>query len=159
IVAVPLDEFLLFAPKNFVIADLFEDVRANITGTFRPQLLTLQQSEDAIVFDSVTFLTQPLSTVSPLNFGDDGRTRLMIFAKNMEHVTSTSQVTITAEDAAHLVYPLPVEFVANVPGLSFLKQINARVWPTLTDGKCVKIRMYVDGLESNQGQVCFAAAP
>lgn len=157
IVPVTEDEFLVL-PKNFVIDDLFSDVRANITGTFRPELLTLQESQDAIVFDSVLFLTQPLSRINPLNFGDDGRTRLMIFAKNMEHVTSTSQVKITAEDAAHLVYPMPVEFVANVPGLSWLKQINARVWPTLGDGKCVTIRVYVDGLESNRGLVCFAAA-
>ena len=81
----------------------------------------------------------------------------MIFAKNIEQVNSTSQVRVTAEDPQHLVYPLPVEFVGNITGQSWVKQINVRLLPSLGQGKCFRLRVIVDSLESNPARVCLAA--
>jgi hypothetical protein len=63
---------------------------------------------------------------------------------------------LTAEDSNHLVYPLPVEFVGNVSGQSWLKQFNIRLLPNIGQGKCFKLRLFVDNLQSNPAKVCFA---
>jgi hypothetical protein len=61
-------------------------------------------------------------------------------------------------EAAHLVYALPVEFVGNITGQSWVKQINVRLVPGVGSGKCFKMRLIVNELESNAVPVCFAAA-
>ena len=67
-----------------------------------------------------------------------------------------SEVTVTAQDSQNLVYPLPVEYVGIIPGQSWVKQINVRLLPAIGAGKCVKLRVIVDKLESNAARVCFA---
>ena len=131
---------------------------ANFIARLRPELLTTGQSETALVLESVSFVLQPVALFDPLDFSTDGRARLMLFAKNLEQVTQPSQLSMTAEDAEHRVYPLPVEYVGIIPGQSWVKQINVRVWPGLGDGKCVKLRLFADGLQSNITGVCFAPA-
>jgi hypothetical protein len=149
-------DFFVFAPVPTVVNDLSGDVTANFIARLRPELLTVNQTDVALVIDSVTFVAQPFSIFGPLNLGDDGMARVTVFAKNLEPVNSPSQLTLTAEDSQHLVYPLPVEFVGNVSGQSWLKQINVRLLPTLGNGQCFKLRVIVDGLESNPARVCFA---
>ena len=150
------DDPMVIVPSNAMIVDLAENRTANFTGKLRPQVLTIeQQPETALVFGSVSFASESISLFDPL-FSNDGRTRLMIFATNLEHVKSTSQLSMTAQDDDRNVYPFLVEFVGNVPGVSSLKQINVRAWPTLGPGKCVKLRLYSENLESNITRFCFA---
>lgn len=151
-------DFFVFGPLNSSVVDLSADVTANFIARLRPELLTTGQSETALVLESVSFVLQPVALFDPLDFSSDGRARLMLFAKNLEQVTQPSQLSMTAEDAEHRVYPLPVEYVGIIPGQSWVKQINVRVWPGLGDGKCVKLRLFADGLQSNITGVCFAPA-
>jgi hypothetical protein len=148
-------DFFVFGPVNTSVNDLSADLTANFVARLRPELLTTDHSDVALVVDSVSFITQPVSIFHPLDVSDDGLARLMIFAKNLEQVNTASQVVVTAEDALHLVYPLPVEFVGNVTGQSWVKQINVRLSPNF-GGKCVRLRVIVDKLESNPARVCFA---
>jgi hypothetical protein len=90
-----------------------------------------------------------------MEFATDGMARVLIFVRNTEDVTSPSQATLTAEDPNHLVYPLPVEFVGDLPGQFGLKQFNIRLLPNIGQN-CFKLRLYVDNLESNAARVCFA---
>ena len=154
IVPVPKDLFV-FTPLNTVVNDLSVDTKANFLGRLRPDLLTIQNTDIALVLDSVTYVTQPFSIFESLDFADDGMARVLIFAKNLEQVKSPSQVTLTAEDPNHLVYPLPVEFVGDVAGQPWLKQLNIKLLPGIGQ-KCFKLRLFVDNLQSNPARVCFA---
>lgn len=154
---VPVMKGWVFTPPSTRIDDLSEDRTANFFGRPLPQLLTVDHTDLALVIDSVSFITQPLSLFETLDFSDDGLARLTVFARNLERVKSPSQVGLTAQDPEHRVYPLLVEFVADVPGQSWLKQVNVRLSPNLGQGKCVKLRLHVDGLESTPARVCFVA--
>lgn len=149
-------ELMVFTPLNTVVNDLSADVKANFLGRLRPDLLMLQNTDVAVVLDSVTFVAQPFSIFHPLHFAGDGMSRVLIFAKNLEHVKDPSQVTVTAEDPVHLVYPLPVEFVGDVAGQPGLKQLNIRLLRAIGE-KCFKLRLFVDNLESKPARVCFAS--
>jgi hypothetical protein len=155
IAPVPRD-LLVFTPLNTVVNDLSVDTKANFLGRLRPDLLTIQNTDVALVLDSVTYVTQPFSIFESLDFADDGMARVLIFAKNLEQVKSPSQVILTAEDPNHLVYPLPVEFVGDVAGQPWMKQLNIKLLPSIGQ-KCFKLRLFVDNLQSNPARVCFAA--
>ena len=152
-----IKDFFVFGPATTSINDLSADVTANFIAQLRPELLTIDHTDIALAFDSVSFIAQPVSIFQPLDLTPDDLSRMMIFAKNIEQVNSTSQVRVTAEDPQHLVYPLPVEFVGNITGQSWVKQINVRLLPSLGQGKCFRLRVIVDSLESNPARVCLAA--
>jgi hypothetical protein len=118
-------------------------------------VLTIPNTDVAVVLDSVSFVAQPFSIFEPMDFADDGMARVLIFAKNLEQVNSPSQVTVTVEDPNHLVYPLPVEFVSDVSGQNWLKQLNIKLLPSIGQ-KCFKLRVFVDDVQSNPARVCFA---
>jgi hypothetical protein len=155
-VAPVIKDLLVFAPATAVFNDLSADVKANFTGRLRPEIVTLDNSDIAVVLDSVSFVAQPFSIFEPMDFANDSMARVLIFAKNLEQVNNASQVMLTAEDPNHLVYPLPVEFVGNVASQSWLKQLNIRLLPAIGDNKCFKLRLFVDGLQSNPARVCFS---
>jgi hypothetical protein len=152
---IPLSKGLVFTPANTRINNLSEDRTANFLGRPLPELLTLDHTDLAIVVDSVSFVTQPLSLFEMMDFSEDGMARVTIFARNLERFNSPSQVRVTAEDPNHLVYPLSVEFVGNISGQSWLKQINVKLLPALGQGRCVKLRVHVEDLESLPARVCF----
>ncbi len=104
----------------------------------------------------MSFVTQPFPIFHPMDFGDDGLARAVIFAKNIQFVWNTSMVEVTAEDAEHAIHSIPVEFQGNVVGQPWLKQLNIKVSPNLGHGECVKLRVSVDGVVSNPARVCFA---
>ena len=147
--------FLVVNPLNTVVSDLKEDVRVNFIGRLRPEIVTMQNTDLALVLDSISFVSQPFSIFHPMEFADDGMARVVIFARNLENVTSQSQTILTAEDPNHLVYPLPVEFVGDLPGQVGLKQLNIRLLPGIGQ-KCFRLRLYVDNLQSDPTRVCFA---
>ena len=148
-------DLMVFAPLNTLISDLSDDTKVNFIGRMRPEVLMAPNTDVAVVLDSVSFLTQPFSIFEPMDFADDGMARVLIFAKNLEQVNSPSQVTVTVEDPNHLVYPLPVEFVSDVSGQSWLKQLNIKLLPSIGQ-KCFKLRVFVDNLQSDPARVCFA---
>jgi hypothetical protein len=148
--------FLVFAPVSKVINDLSADTTANFFAKLRPELITVEHSDVALVVDSVSFVTQPFSIFHPMDFADDDMARVVVFAKNLEQASSASQIKVYAEDPNHLVYPLPVEFIGNVAGQNWLKQVNIRLLPSIGGGKCFKLWLYYDSLESNPARVCFS---
>jgi len=156
-VVVPVSDDLVFAPGSITLEDLSADRTLSFVGKLRPELMKIQNSGSALVLDSVGFNLGPLSILDYLGFGDDGVNRVMIFAKNLESVNEVSQVSVVAEDAEGETYPLEVEFMANLPGLSSLKQINIKLAPELS-GKCVQLKISAADIESNkEAQVCIAA--
>jgi hypothetical protein len=155
-IAPVVKDFFVFAPASKVVNDLSANSTVDFLTKLRPELITTDHSDVAVVFDSVSFMTQPFSVFEAMDFADDAMARVMLFAKNLEQARTPSQIAVTAEDPNHLVYPLPVEFIGNVAGQSWLKQVNLRLLPNIGGGKCYKLRLYYDGLESNAARVCFS---
>ncbi len=90
-----------------------------------PMLQTEENTDHAIAFDSVTMLRDPFPLTNTSNFSSDNRTRVMLFAVNVDLLPgeNSSSVTAVAEDAQMNLYPLTVEYVGTVPGLSWLTEV------------------------------------
>jgi hypothetical protein len=155
ITPVSQDSFVL-VPFNAVVNDLSANATVNFSARLQPELMTLPDSDIAIIFDSVSFVTQPIPIFQPMDFSDDGLARAVIFAKNIQFVWNPSMLEVTAEDAQHAIHSIPVEFQGNVVGQPWLKQLNIKVSPDLGHGKCVKLKVSVDGIASHPARVCFA---
>lgn len=121
-------------------------------STPRPQLLTYENSERAIALDSVTMVRDPFPIATTLNFSQDHRTRVMLFAVNANLLPgeNASAITAQAEDSQRRIYPLVVEFAGRVPNFDWLTQINVKLPDELTNVGDVKISINLHGLTSNQ---------
>jgi hypothetical protein len=151
------DNFL-YAPAHAAFDDLSANATFNFSARLRPKLITIPNTDLALVLDSVSFITQPFSIEHPLNFGNYGMARAIIFADNIQYVWNTSMAVVTAEDSDHVIQSIPVEFQGNVVGQPWLKQLNVKLSPDLGHGKCVKLKVTVDGIESSSARLCFAPA-
>src|SRR5258708_2052973 len=82
-----------------------------------PVLISDSTSTRAISLESVTLKGGPFPLTSTVKFSDDNRTRIAIFAMNLNLLAgetangNPSSFTADAEDAAHVHYPLNVEYV------------------------------------------------
>src|SRR6185436_1723285 len=91
-------------------------------STAAPVLISDSSSTRAIAVESVTLKDGPFALTSTVKFSDDTRTRIAIFAMNMNLLAGetangvATSFTSDAEDAAHTHYPLNVEYVNQVPG-------------------------------------------
>lgn len=148
------NDFVFFpAARSFV--ELSANGSASFAMRLTPELLTVEKSENALVFDSTTFLTEPLSVFDFLGYSSDGINRLMLFARNLEGINDRSQFSVVAEDAAGQTYPLALEFMGDVPRQSWLKQFNVKLSPELS-GKCVRLRISAGTITSNTARICLS---
>jgi hypothetical protein len=153
---VPSADDFVFFPALTTFDDLSADRASHFTGKLRPELLMIEGSEIAITLDSVSFLARPFSIFDSLGFSPDGLTRIMIFVKNLESVNAPSQISVVAEDGEGATQPLPVEYVGEVAGQSWLKQLNLKLSPNLAPGKCYQLRISAAGISNNNGRICIA---
>src|SRR6267142_5077632 len=142
----------LSACALFALAALFrsdERTRAQAGG---PVLISQAESTRGIAFDSVTHQREPFSAVTPICFGSDAATRIMLFAMNLHFQADepTSAVTADAEDSEHHSYPLTVEYMGSVPNQPWTTSIIVRLNPEMADLGDVLIRIKYHGLESNR---------
>jgi hypothetical protein len=122
-----------------------------------PVLLTEENSESAIALDSVTLLRDPLSLLTPHNFAQDGRTRVSLFAVNLElnPGEDATAVTAQAEDSQGAVYPMLVEYVGKTPGYSWLTQVVTKLPDGLGAGE-VRLSIRLRGMTSNKVRLRIA---
>src|ERR1700687_1698932 len=82
-------------------------------GGSAPVLISEESSTRALAFDSVTRGREPFTAIAPISFATDNRSRVMLFAMSLglQPGEGPNAVTAEAEDAAHQVYPLVVEYV------------------------------------------------
>src|SRR5256885_7684526 len=120
-----------------------------------PVLVSEAGSTRAVALESVTRLREPFSPTSPVQFGADARTRVMLFAMNLHLAADedASVVTADAEDAAHHVYPLAVEYVGAVPGQEWMSSVVVRLNDDLGDVGDVLVRVSYRGASSNRVRV------
>ncbi len=118
-----------------------------------PATLTLfidETSGRAAALDSVTFVSQPFSIITPYNFSSDQRTRVILFASNVAPGDNLALVTAQAEDAQHRIHPLVVEFVGRVPNFDWLTQMNVVLPDDLTHAGDVQVSISLRGEVSNK---------
>ena len=117
-----------------------------------PALLTDEGTGRAIALDSVTWVREPFPVMTPDNFSLDKRTRVMLFATDIDlaSVESVSAVAAQAEDSQNRVYPLGVEFVGRVPGLEWLTQVIVKLPDGLENVGEVRVSITVRGASSNK---------
>lgn len=120
-----------------------------------PQLITEENGDLAIALDSVLMVRDPFSVVNTLNFSLDQRTRLMLFAMNVDLLAgeNSSAVTARAEDAQFNTYPLTLEFVGKVPGYDWLTQIVVKLPDNLPVNQSLFVSVTLRGQTSNKARI------
>ncbi|HEX5601470.1 MAG TPA: hypothetical protein VFX63_02930, partial [Pyrinomonadaceae bacterium] len=131
------------------------------TPTPAPVLLLEENSNRGVALDSVTWLREPFSVFSTRNFSADGRTRIVLFAMNVELVAgeNLSIVTAAAEDSQQTVYPLVVEYVGDVPNQTWMAQIIVLLPENVANAGDVLVSIKVRGLQSNKVLVSIRPPP
>ncbi|HVQ38730.1 MAG TPA: hypothetical protein VMS31_14425 [Pyrinomonadaceae bacterium] len=116
-----------------------------------PALLTAAGSEEVLALESVTFLRGPFPVEMESGVGGERRTRVMLFAANVELLSGegTEAVTVQAEDPLHQSYALPVEFVGKVPNYDLLTQLVVQL-PEVVPVGDLRVSVTVHGKTSNQ---------
>jgi hypothetical protein len=120
-----------------------------------PELISVTGSTRAVALDSLTRKCEPFPLTQPYPFSADTRTRVMLFARNLElgPGETASVVTAEAEDAARTRYPLTVEYVGLVPGYDWLSQVVVRLHDNMGDVGDVLVGIRLRGVASNRVRV------
>ena len=126
-----------------------------------PILLLEENSNRGVALDSVTWLREPFSVFSTRNFSADGRTRIVLFAMNVELVAgeNLSIISAAAEDSQQTVSQLDVEYVGNVPNQTWMAQIVVLLPQNLANAGDVLVSIKVRGLQSNKVLVSIRPPP
>jgi FG-GAP-like repeat/FG-GAP repeat len=135
------------------------DQTASFTGTPSstppagqiPILLTREDSQRALALDSVTFTSEPFAITNDHNFSADQRTRVILFAVNVELGTgeTTSVIEAQAEDSGGQIFPLTVEHFSSVPNFGWLKQIIVKLPAEVANSGEIHISLKVRGTTGN----------
>ena len=125
--------------------------------TAAPILISHEDSTRAISFESVTQQREPFSATAPVKFGADSQTRIMLFAMNLslQPGDTAGSVNISAEDFAHHVYQLPVEYIGSVPNQPWATSVVVRLSDDMDDLGDVLVRLSYLGVSSNRVRVAM----
>jgi hypothetical protein len=116
-----------------------------------PVLITEQGSGRAVALDSVTLMRSPLTVYTDKNFSTDRRTRVLLFAGNLDLAASEAVQTIEVRfaDAQGRVFMLRPEGMRAVPGLPGVAQLTVRLPEELMAGGDVQVGIAAGGTASN----------
>ncbi|MEP6921317.1 MAG: DUF1800 family protein [bacterium] len=125
-----------------------------------PILLTAESpSTRAIAFDSVTMRPEPFSPTVPVAFSADTRTRIAIFARDLELYAGEGANAFSAdvEDSTGKIYPLKVEYVGRVPGFDGITMVIVRLNDNLGNVGDVLLRLNLHGVASNRVRLAMGS--
>ncbi len=120
-----------------------------------PVLISNATSTRAIALESVTMKGEPFSLTMPVPFSADSRNRIVLFVMNLDLLAGEDAKSLSsdAEDAAHLHYPMNVEYVGQVPGFEGIYMIVLRLNDSMGDLGDVLVRLNLHGVSSNRVRV------
>jgi uncharacterized protein (DUF1800 family) len=123
----------------------------------KPVLLSQAASTRAIALESVTFRAEPFSPTASPAFSTDTRTRICIFAMNLELLAGegTNAFTSDVQDGSGKLYPLRVEYTGQVPDFPGITMIVLRLADDLGDVGDVLLRVNLHGMSSNRVRVAI----
>lgn len=133
---------------------------ASAAPSLSPTLISVSAgSTRAVALESVTMRAEPFSLSSEANFApNDPRTRITLFVMNLDLLAGETEnsLTVDAEDAAHVHYPLKVEYVGQVPNFGGLYMVVLRLNDSMTANLGdVLIRLNLHGMSSNRVRVAI----
>ena len=125
------------------------------TAQSPPVLLTEGDTDVAASVTSVTALRAPFSLTDFYNFSSDRRTRIVLFATNLDLFAGEdrSAVIVVAEDNQGSTFTLPVEFVGKLAPLDLLSQVIVALPSDLPTGQDVRVSISLHGLTSNKARL------
>ena len=137
--------------------NLVADTTADFNATKLPNLLTVTYSDRAVALELTQLVTGPFPLTTTLLSDGRNRTRIIVFGTDLGLLPGedAEAVTAEAEDAAHVRYPLRVEFVRLLPDLPHIYQIVLRLNRELDDAGEVLVNVSVHGLPSNKVRVAI----
>src|SRR5690242_618601 len=143
----------------FVLLICFSGTVAAATNK-KPVLLSQDTSTRAVALESVTFRAEPFSTTISPAFSSDTRTRICIFAMDLELLAGEGANAFTSDvqDAAGKIYSLRVEYVGQVPNFPGITMIVVRLNDELGDTGDVLLRLNLHGMSSNRVRVAIGHA-
>jgi len=118
-------------------------------------LLSEQTSTRALALESVTFSREPFPVNSLISWSTDPRTRIILFAINLqlEPGDDLSAIRADAEDGSHQHYDLKVESLGSTNGQAWLNDVTLRLSDQLTDVGDVLVRLSYRGRTSNRVRI------
>jgi hypothetical protein len=114
-------------------------------------LLSDSSTGRGVALHSVLFTRDPFSITSPLNPGSDKRTRVLLFGFNVNLLSGETATAIRAKavNSSGVVYDLPVEYAAKVPGFDWLWEITVRLPEDSSLQGNILVSISLHGLTSN----------
>ena len=139
---------------NLVVTDfdVFTDAApAPAPASTPPVMLTVPNTSRAVAIHSVRFNKEPFTVRTPVNLSSDQRTRIMLFATNLELLAgeTPSSITVRATDPRGQTYDLPVEQVVQLPNLSSLSSLIVKLPDDTTINGDLAIGVSLRGAVSN----------
>jgi len=124
-----------------------------------PVLLLEENSDFAIALDSITLKRDPFTLLNELKLGADGRRRISLFVwrLNLLPTDTAANVSALAEDDIGTPYPLVVEFVGPVAGLTDVTQVVVKLPDTVLGApRDLFVKVSLRGPASNPGRIRIA---
>lgn len=124
-----------------------------------PVMLTVPNTNRAVAIHSVRFNREPFTVRTPVNLSSDPRTRIMLFAINLELLSgeTPSVITVRAIDSRGQSYDLPVEQVVKFANLSWLSSLIVKLPDDATINGDLAINVGLRGTWSNTVLVAIRA--
>ncbi len=129
----------------------------NAATNKKPVLLSQATNTRAVAFESVSMKAEPFPLTASLPLGNDPRTRICIFAMDLELLPGegANAFTSDAQDASGKIYPLRVEYVGQVPNFPGITMIVVRLADDLGDVGDVLLRLNLHGMSSNRVRIAI----
>jgi endonuclease/exonuclease/phosphatase family metal-dependent hydrolase len=124
-----------------------------------PLLLTQGTTDRAIAMHSTLFTDEPFTVRSAVNMSGDQRTRIMLFATNLDLLSgeTKSSVSVRATDSRGIGYDLAVEDVLKVPSFAWLSSVIVKLPDDQTITGDLLITVGLRGAVSNRVRVGMRA--
>src|SRR6185369_5000395 len=130
---------------------------SNAATNKKPVLLSEAKTTRAVAFESVTMKAEPFSPTATIAYATDTRTRVCIFATDLELLAGEGANAFTSDvqDGTGKIYPLKVEYVGRVPDFPGITMIVVRLADDLGDVGDVLVRLNLHGMSSNRVRVAI----
>jgi endonuclease/exonuclease/phosphatase family metal-dependent hydrolase len=134
---------------NLVVSDFV--VMTEAAPPPAPTLLTRPSTSRAVALHSVKFTNEPFLLRTQMNLSQDQRTRIMLFATNLDLLPgeTPAAVTVRATDSRGNAYTLVVEQVAKIANLDWLTELTVILPDDTTISGDLSISASIHGLTSN----------
>jgi dipeptidyl aminopeptidase/acylaminoacyl peptidase len=136
--------------SNFTVS--FDGTASAVPAFQKPILLTQENSLRALALDSVTWAAEPFGITNLHNFTSDQRTRVSLFAVNIElgQGEPISVLEAQAENSLGQTFPLPIEHFGAVPNFPWLKQIIVKLPDEIANSVEVSVSLKLRGTSGNK---------